>query len=74
MNIITFLTGIVLVALGVDGYFNNGDLTRMIITPNYDIAMTMIVTGVLVLACGVCLCEFRGRKHQDTNHNKVQRA
>ena len=74
MNIITFIIGFFLVTLGVDGYFNDGYLTSVIITPNYDIAMTMIVTGTLVLAVGLCLCEFRGRKHNKPGHNKVQQA
>jgi len=66
MNFFTSIIGIALIVFGIDGYFNNGQYTSMVITPNYDIAMTMIVMGSLVLLCGICLCEFRklpgGRK------------
>lgn len=59
MNIITSLIGLLLLGLGADGYFNNGAFTGALLTPNSDIAMTMMVLGVLVLLCSLCLCEFR---------------
>lgn len=64
MNFFTTLIGIALIVLGVDGYFNNGTYTNMILTPNYDIAMGMMIMGGLVLLCGLCLFEYRKHPQQ----------
>ena len=67
MTIITYTVGYLLVLFGLDGYFNNGDLSRFMLTPNYDIAMTMLVTGCLVLACSLCLRESRAKPVNQTD-------
>ncbi len=67
MNFFTTLIGIALIVLGVDGYFNNGIYTNIILTPNYDIAMGMIIMGSLVLLCGLCLFEFGKRPQKPAN-------
>ncbi len=63
MNVLTSIIGSLLIALGLDGYFNNGRLTHYLITPNYDIAISMMIIGALVLLSGICLCEFRHKTH-----------